>query len=81
MLLGFGWQASPPWSPSFFLVPDHQVSLNDDGLILLWGLGLSRVGTAVGNVLLSSHGVPSRAVPCCMLAAWLDFPCNRRKLK
>lgn len=81
MLLGLGWQASPPCSPSFSLVPKHQVSLNDDSLILFRGLGLSRVEIVVGNVLLSIHGVPSRAVPCCVLAARLDFPRNRRKLK
>lgn len=29
MFLEFAWQASPLWSPSFSLVPEHQVSLND----------------------------------------------------
>lgn len=77
----WAWVASPPWSPSFLLVLEHQVSFNDDGLVSFWGFGLPRVETAVGNVLLSTRGAPSRAVPCRVLAARLDFPCNRRKLK
>lgn len=71
LLLGFGWQASPPCSPSFSLVPKRQVSLNDDSLILFGGLGLSRVESVVGNVLLSIHGVPSSAA--CSLPGWI-FP-------